>query len=325
MAGVSAASRERVRLSKRRTVECAWAALMLAGCETSGRQPTDTRAVTVVPSPTVTRLVAPEGFASVNGARVYYEVRGPTTGKPLVLIHSAFTDHRMWDPQVAAFAERYRVIRYDARGYGRSELPNTSYSNQADLRSLLQQLGVERTAVVGVSFGGGVALDFALDFPDMVAALVPVGSALNGYTGPRDPLLDEWAAAWQATRETGDRAPAADAFMKVWVDGTGRADDTVRAKVRVMVDEYRFGHLAKSAPSAAAGNTYARAGSIKVPTLVVVGERDVPYMIGAMEALASRVPGAQHAIIAGAAHLANLDQPELFNRLVLDFLARVPS
>jgi len=300
---------------------------MLAGCEPSGRQAQearDARGAAVVPSPTVTRLAAPEGFASVNGARLYYEVRGPATGKPLVLIHSAFTDRRMWDPQMSAFAERYRVIRYDARGYGRSDLPSTPYSNQADLRTLLQQRGGERAAVVGGSFGGGVALDFALDFPAMVAALVPVGSALNGYTGPRDPLLDEWGAAWQATRETGDRALAADAFMKVWVDGTGHADDAVRAHVRAMLDEYRFGHLAKTAPTAAAGNTYARVGSIKVPTLVVVGDRDVPYMIGAMEALASRVPGASRAVIPGAAHLANLDQPDLFNRAVLDFLARVP-
>ena len=262
------------------------------------------------------------GFVEVEGARLYYEEEG--SGPALLLLHAGIANLRMWDPQVSAFAERYRVIRYDARGYGRSDLPSAPYSNQSDLRALLQQLGIARAAFVGVSFGGGVALDFALDYPDTVAALVPVGSALNGYSGPRDPLLDEWGAAWERTRTTGDRAPAADAFMKVWVDGTGRAEETVRTHARRMVDDYPFWHLARGAPTAAAGNTYARVASIKAPTLVVVGDREVPYMIAAMDALATKVPRAKHAISPGAAHLTNLDQPDLFNRTVLDFLAQIP-
>src|SRR5919112_4353346 len=114
------------------------------------------------------------GMAEVNGARIYYEVAGE--GEPLVLVHAGIADSRMWEGQVAAFAARYRVVRFDLRGFGKTEMVEGPFSHHEDLRGLLDFLGVERTHLVGCSMGGGAVLDFALEYPERVGDLVLVGS-----------------------------------------------------------------------------------------------------------------------------------------------------
>jgi 3-oxoadipate enol-lactonase len=100
------------------------------------------------------------GTADVNGARMYYEVVGE--GEPLVLVHAGIADSRMWEAQITAFADRYRVIRYDMRGFGRTQIVEGPFSHHEDLRSLLDFLGLDRANIVGCSMGGGAVLDFAL-------------------------------------------------------------------------------------------------------------------------------------------------------------------
>ncbi len=120
------------------------------------------------------------GFAEVNGTKLYYEVLGEE--HPLVLIHGGYMDRRMWDDQFAVFAEHYRVIRYDVRGFGKTELPQVPYADRQDLYDLLMFLGVEKAYVLGLSLGGVIAIDFTLDYPNMVDALVLVGSPVSGFS-----------------------------------------------------------------------------------------------------------------------------------------------
>src|SRR5215213_7322991 len=138
------------------------------------------------------------GMAEVNGARIYYEVAGE--GEPLVLVHAGIADSRMWEGQFKAFAERYRVIRHDMRGFGRTALVDGAYSHHEDLRTLLDKLKVERAHLVGCSMGGGAVLDFALEYPQRVGNLVLVGSAVGGFGPDIDPprQWDEILAAEQA-------------------------------------------------------------------------------------------------------------------------------
>ena len=112
------------------------------------------------------------GFAEINGARMYYEVAG--AGATVTLIHAGIADTRMWDAQFAALAGRYRVIRYDQRGYGQTTAPTMPFSRVDDLEALLDQLGVERTALIGCSMGGTLALDYTLTHPEQVTALVTI-------------------------------------------------------------------------------------------------------------------------------------------------------
>src|SRR5579875_658948 len=114
----------------------------------------------------MTRSTQPEaGFAQVNGTQLYYEMLGE--GHPLVLIHGGYKDRRKWDDQFHAFAKHYRVIRYDVRGFGKSELPPAPYADRQDLSDLLNYLGVEKTYLLGLSLGGIIAIDFTLEHPDI--------------------------------------------------------------------------------------------------------------------------------------------------------------
>src|SRR5947208_6867645 len=109
---------------------------------------------------------AKAGFIEVSGTSLYYEEMGE--GHPLVLIHGGYMDRRMWDDQFAIFAEQYRVIRYDVRGFGKSALPTVPYADRQDLYELLTALGVQSAYLLGLSLGGVIAVDFALEHPTIV-------------------------------------------------------------------------------------------------------------------------------------------------------------
>ena len=120
-----------------------------------------------------------EGFADIGGNTLWYESAG--AGPAVVLVHSDIADRRMWYDQIEPFLAHGRVVRYDRRGYGLSPLPPGPYSEAGDLDALLDVLGIERAALVGLSMGGATAIDFALTYPDKVTALIPVASGLGGY------------------------------------------------------------------------------------------------------------------------------------------------
>ena len=115
----------------------------------------------------------------INGARIHCEREGD--GPPVVFLHAGIADMRMWDPQVAAFATQFDVIRLDQRGFGESELPAKAWSPVADLLSLMDQLSLDTADLVGCSMGGALAIDFTLAHPDRVSKLVLVGSAIGGF------------------------------------------------------------------------------------------------------------------------------------------------
>lgn len=138
-------------------------------------------------------LSADTGRVAVEGGTLYYEARG--SGPPVVLLHAGGMDHTMWDPQAAPLARAFRVVRYDARGHGRSTAPMGPFSTVEDLRLLLDHLGVQRTHLVGISMGAGVAFGFARTHPERVSRLVLVSTSAPPPGAPRPPpgstLMDE--------------------------------------------------------------------------------------------------------------------------------------
>lgn len=275
----------------------------------------------------VMATVSQQGFAAINGARLYYEAGGE--GQPVVFLHSGLTNSRMWDAQVSDFAWRYRVIRYDLRGFGRSEMLPGAFSNRADLAGLLRFLGVERAVLIGSSMGGQLATDFALEYPEMVAALVLVGAGISGRQ-PSEFLMQQWTAI-DALAEAGDVAQSVEMELRLWVDGPGRAPEQVDQALRELVREMNAENVRRvleeeqGQPQELEPPALARLGEIGVPTLVLVGEHDVPDMLESAERLARDIPGARKIVLPDTAHLPSLEQPETFNRLVLEFLAEITS
>ena len=266
------------------------------------------------------------GTLQVNGALFHYDSAG--SGQPLLLLHAGICDRHMWDGQMAALAEHFRVVRYDLRGFGQTPVPPGSFSHVADLAGIMTALGIERAHLLGCSKGGSAALDFALLHPQRVSGLVLVCSAPSGYQ-PAEPVPEsaQWPAV-VAAFEAGDLERAAELEVQVWVDGPRRGPGEVaaalRAKVRAMDLQALRHEVAaegraeeQKPPLPAAG----RLAEVRAPTLVISGDLDAPISLSSGAALAAGIPGARRVVIEGTAHLPNMEQPAVFNQVVVDFLA----
>ncbi len=262
-----------------------------------------------------------QGFADVNGTRLYYEIAG--AGAPLALIHGFTLDTRMWDDLFAPFAARHRVVRYDARGFGRSApFDDAPYAHTDDLAALLTHLGIPHAAILGLSMGGNIAVDFALAHPAMTDALIPVDAVIGGHS-----WSEEWNAAagpvWQTARGT-----SIDAGKQMWLDmplfTPAREQPAVGARLAAMVADYSGRHWLGGDPHQNTDpHAIYRLGEITAPTLVVVGERDMPDFLVVADTLARRIPGARKVVLPGVGHMANMEAPERFNAAVLAFLADI--
>jgi len=266
-----------------------------------------------------------EGFASVPGGQLYYETVGE--GPAIVLSHAAIADCRMWDPQIGPFAERYQVIRYDVRGFGRSSSPDVNFAPHDDLAELLKHLSIGRAAVIGVSMSGGIAVDFALTHPDMIWALVAVAAGLYGFDWSKDEDDARFSREERAALAAGDIERAVELNVRLWVDGPRRAPDrvdpAVREKVRLMQREIFARGEGSGDALPLEPLAIGRLEDIRAPTLAIVGDQDLSSMKEVTELIARRVPGARKAIIPDTAHVPNMERPEEFNRIVLEFLDSV--
>lgn len=267
---------------------------------------------------------ATTGFLDVNDARLYYEIAG--AGEPLVLLHAGVAHLRMWDDQVPAFAERYRVIRFDQRGYGRSlARPGQQWATHEDLRGVMDALGVERAALLGCSMGGQAIVDFALAYPSRARALIPVCPALSGYTLDSE-QIKRVGQEIEAALARGDVEGAAEIGARMWIDGPTRATERVNPAMRARARAWLVELLSQPEETASTPiepPAIGRLGEIAAPTLVILGENDYDDIQRICHLLAAGIPGARLEIIPDAAHVPNMDHPEQFNRVVLAFLADV--
>ncbi len=267
-----------------------------------------------------------QGFVKVEGGELYYEVA--STGPVLVFIHAGIADCTMWDDQFAVFAQHYRVIRYDTRGFGKSKTDSVSFSNRQDLADLLKHLGVTRAAVIGLSRGGTIAVDFTLEHPEIVEALVVVGAGVGGYE--YQPTSDDGVetklfAAMENAEQEKDYARVVELDLQVWVDGPrqppGRTPAAVRERVRAMDASNYTRKDGDAKPQPLQPPAVGRLGEIRVPTLVIVGDFDTMDTQASADLLAHGIPGSTKVAFHGVAHMVNMEQPEKFNQTVLDFLA----
>ncbi len=265
------------------------------------------------------------GLAPVSGGQLAYDVDGE--GLPLVLVHAGICDRRMWDGVWETLAAGHRVVRYDARGFGESGPATASFSPRADLVALLDHLGIGRAALCGVSYGGQIVVETALEYPQRVGALALVCCAVDWDTAPTD-LVTRMDEADEVGGE-GDVERAVELELRIWLDGYGRPeplDPMVREAVRTMnlrvwtLALERTGSSVALVPPASS-----RLGSVGVPTLVVAGEYDVPFMTESCRSMAAAVPGARFELVSGVAHLPPMERPAVFASLLLDFLESVST
>ena len=258
--------------------------------------------------------------AEVNGAKMYYEIAG--AGNAVVFLHAGIADSRMWDEQFAHFAEQYRVLRYDLRGFGQTTSPAMPYAHHDDLHTLFDRLGIQRAALIGCSNGGRVAMNFALAYPDRVSALVMVCSSPGGFK-----FQGESPALWKdvvAAFESGDMERTSRLEAQLWAAGPDRDPAEVDAKMLDLVYEMNLLALRNEVAGNGEEQSFAppaveRLAELRAPTLLMVGELDSPVVLEAGKLMQAQISGAKR-VDMPAAHLPSMERPDEFNRIVIGFL-----
>jgi 3-oxoadipate enol-lactonase len=246
---------------------------------------------------------------------------GPADAPVVVLSNSLGTTLAMWDPQMAALKEHFGVLRYDYPGHGLGS-PKPVSSVEELGRSVLAILdghGIERVSFCGLSLGGAVGTWLAMHAPERIDRLVLACSSSRFGTP------ENWRARIETVRAGGVEA-VADAVLEIWfTPGTHRdSPELVRAYREMMISAEREGY-AGCCEALADWNPGDELTTIRTPTLVLAGSEDPATPPAQGEAIAQRIPAARLSVIAGAGHLANLEQPEAFNRLLLDHLTTQPA
>ncbi|MGC0379176.1 pimeloyl-ACP methyl ester carboxylesterase [Streptomyces sp. SAI-229] len=259
-------------------------------------------------------------FPSADGDLAYLDTG---SGDPVVLLHSGFADHRVFDAQIPALAAGYRVIAPDVRGHGASANATAPFRWADDLAALLRHLDTGPAVLVGVSMGGAIATDTVLEYPELVRAVVTCGAATSDFRYT-DPWVRQVQAEQAAALGAGDVEGWLAAFLR-YVPGEHRTAADIDPDILSRLRGMALGTLAKHTPDEEGHHvpmtdTWARVPKIDVPVLTVNGALDAPDLIAEAERFARTVRDGRSVIVDGAAHYPNLERPEELNKILLDFL-----
>ena len=259
------------------------------------------------------------GYINVNGGKLFYEVAGE--GEHIVLLHDGTIHREVWNDQFPVLAKNFRVVRYDRRGYGKSSNPQAPFSNIEDLNQLFTQLQLDKAIIFGMSAGGGLAIDFTLKYPEKVNALVLVGAVVSGY-GYTTHMLTRGGRV-KSFAELFSNLQKVIKYIG-WEDPYTIYPENIKAKkkclqlleantINVNTDKYTF----LKPPDRLAAKFLSE---IKIPTLVLVGEYDIPDVHAHSGVIEFGISNAKREIISNSGHLIPLEQPDVFNATVLKFL-----
>jgi 3-oxoadipate enol-lactonase len=258
----------------------------------------------------------------VNDIHINYRIDGPEGAPWITMSNSLATTHRMWDAQMDVFAKQYRVLRYDKRGHGETDVAPGPYSFELladDVLALLDALQITRTHFVGLSMGGMTGMTMALRKPSVLRTLVLCDTTSKDPLG--DPAL--WQQRIDAVNAGGSMQPLVESTVaRFLTPDTVKNRPEVADAVRAMVRNTPIGGYVACCQAIAKLNLTDRLRDISIPTMVVVGADDPATTVEMARTIHQRIAGSELVILKDAAHLSNLEQPEAFNEAVLGFLKR---
>ncbi|MCY4085880.1 MAG: 3-oxoadipate enol-lactonase [Actinomycetia bacterium] len=255
---------------------------------------------------------------AVGGVELQAELSGPEGAPYLTFSHSLGADLTMWDPQVAAFADSYRILRYDTRGHGRSSVPSAPYSFAdltGDVVGLLDTFGIERTHFAGLSLGGMTALGLALAHADRLESI----TVANAVASMPAEVLPMWDERVSVARDQGMQ-PLVESTIERWFTEPMRErGEPVLDRVRALIAKTPVEGYAGCIAAIKAIAYEPHLGEIAVPALFIAGEADTGTPPGPMHAMHECVPGSRYVELK-TAHLSNLEQPQAFSEALREFL-----
>lgn len=258
------------------------------------------------------------GYIPVSGGKIHYAEKGQ--GNVIVLLHPGLTDLRMWDEQLNRLSENYRVICYDQRGYGKSDIPTENYSTNKDLLTLLDSLKIEEADLVGICMGGLHALEFVIEYPQRVKKVVLSGIAFPNWKYPEyvtkkniefSDIVQEGVEKAIETLKTdkfwkqsypSDNFPEAQKLFFEYLDDNKKA---------FMVN-WQFKELNL--------NTIDKVSEINQQVLIIRPEFEMDYVVEIADYLLENIKGSKSVELESAGHFANMERPERFNEIILEFL-----
>lgn len=265
-----------------------------------------------------------------NGIETHYERHGE--GRPLVCVHGAWTDHRLWNPQIDALATDHEVIVYDVRGHGRTgpsaERRYTIELFAADLHALIRELGLERPIVCGLSLGGMIAQTYAVRYPRRLHALVLADTAVSTALTLRDKLTRVAFPGWAMRGTVRLLGPSRYVDVAYWLAKATRGeswfgrDERVRSYVRETMSSFEPTEFNKVF-RAIYDFRRVDLAAIQVPTLMLNGEYESHSVFTHTAYVERTIPDVRTAVIPDAGHTSNMEAPEAFNRELLGFLSSV--
>jgi pimeloyl-ACP methyl ester carboxylesterase len=260
---------------------------------------------------------AAKKWVDIGDAYVYYEIAGQ--GEPVILIHAYSVDCRMWDPQFAELAKHYQVIRYDLRGYGKTDKPieGLRYSHAEDLHKLMWFLGIPKAHLVGLSMGASVAVDFLTLYPKEVLSVTVAAGGIRNFSGPIDPNAAEFI-----------KKQGIEAYKKQWLENVldicGPKKNEIQPKLQQMINDWSAWQVLHTELFQQINPPVAVQLKNKqpcVPVLVLIGKNDSKKSIQSEKNLAKILPKAHKKYLSAAGHFSNMETPTEFNKALTKFLA----
>jgi 3-oxoadipate enol-lactonase len=260
--------------------------------------------------------VSPQGsFLEVDGAKLYYEECG-SAPQLVVLVHDGVLDSAAWDDVWPEFCKHFHTIRYDRRGYGRSSVATQRYYAADDLGAILHHLKLKRVAIVGSSHGGEISINFTLDHPEMVEQLVLVG-AVVGVMPYTKHFLERGDALGKPLEKGDIKGAIAAATKDKYLTAPGSDAARKRMADILLASPQDLTHPELELPVKAA---LPRLREIHIPTLLLVGDADIPDVHAHAGAIEAGIPRARRVVINDVGHLMYLEKPAEFSRIVIEFL-----
>ena len=269
-------------------------------------------AVQTVPAASKT---APGAFVDVEAGKLYYEECG-TGPEAIILIHDGIVHSAVWDDVWPTFCARFHTIRYDRRGYGRSPASTKWYTETEDLATLLRQRKINHAILVGSSHGGELSIDFTLQYPGLVRQLVLVGAVVSGLPYS-DHFLDRGMSNSQPFEKNDVPGGLANWAKDKYLLAAGHDAAKKRLLDLLTANPQDMTHSDYARPTQAA---LPRLKEIRVPTLILVGDADIPDVHAHAGAIEAGIPGSKRVVITEAGHLMYLEKPEEFSRVVISFI-----
>lgn len=255
-------------------------------------------------------------YLDVGGSKIYYEVDGE--GLPIILIHDGIVHSAIWDNQFKALAKKFKVVRYDRRGYGLSSKPKKKYSNIEDLYKIFTALNIDKAILAGISSGGRLVMDFTIAHPEKVSKIILVGAVVGGF-----PSSDHFATRggrltasdYDDPKKLNEYYIREDPYVlapqnkdkkeNLWslMQNFSRNVDSAKNLLQIMPEQKTIDYL----------------NEIKIPSLIVIGEFDIPDVFIHAGVIESGIPNAQRVIIRNAGHLVPYEQAEEFDKQVMRF------